>query len=77
MDEGALAHHGVLRLDARPECRRHGLAVLRQPWKESLIYIQNLPAVLTQGRELLQRQGRVSYRALKLRSQLDDNALLP
>jgi hypothetical protein len=34
-------------------------------------------AVLTQGRELLQRQGRVSYRALKLRSQLDDNALLP
>ena len=32
-------------------------------------------AVLAQGRELLQRQGRVSYRALKLRFQLDDEAL--
>jgi hypothetical protein len=29
--------------------------------------------VLTQVRELLQRQGRVSYRALKLRFGIDDN----
>jgi class 3 adenylate cyclase len=32
-------------------------------------------ALLTQVRDLLQRQGRVSYRALKLRYQLDDEAL--
>jgi TOMM system kinase/cyclase fusion protein len=32
-------------------------------------------ALLAQVRELLQRQGRVSYRALKLRFQLDDEAL--
>jgi hypothetical protein len=32
-------------------------------------------AVLAQGRELLQRQGRVSYRAMKLRFNLDDEAL--
>ena len=32
-------------------------------------------AVLAQVRELLQRQGRVSYRALKLRFNLDDEAL--
>lgn len=31
--------------------------------------------VLDQVRELLQRQGRVSYRALKLRFQLDDESL--
>src|SRR5512132_4293400 len=31
--------------------------------------------VLDQVRELLQRQGRVSYRALKLRFQLDDEVL--
>jgi hypothetical protein len=30
-------------------------------------------AVLTQIRELLHRQGRVSYRALKLRCGIDDN----
>jgi magnesium chelatase family protein len=28
---GSRAHHGVLCLDARPECRRHVLEVLRQP----------------------------------------------
>jgi class 3 adenylate cyclase len=32
-------------------------------------------AILAQVRQLLQRQGRVSYRALKLRFQLDDEAL--
>ena len=31
----SLAHHGILFLDARPECRRHGLEVLRQPLEKS------------------------------------------
>ena len=29
--EVSLAHHGILFLDERPECRWHGLAGLRQP----------------------------------------------
>ena len=32
-------------------------------------------AVLAQVHELLQRQGRVSYRALRLQTQLDDETL--
>jgi magnesium chelatase family protein len=31
------AHHGVLFWDERPECRRHGLEVLRQPLEKSLL----------------------------------------
>jgi magnesium chelatase family protein len=37
--EVSLAHHGVRCLDARSEFRCHILEVLRQPLKESLIYI--------------------------------------
>ncbi len=37
--EVSLAHHGMLFLDARPECRRHVLEVLRQPLEESVLYI--------------------------------------
>ena len=35
--EGSRAPHGVLLLDERPECRRHGPEVLRQPLEERLI----------------------------------------
>jgi magnesium chelatase family protein len=35
--EVSLAHHGVLCLDARPECRRHVLEGLRQPLEESVL----------------------------------------
>jgi hypothetical protein len=38
----SLAHQGVPCLDGLPECRRHGLEVLRQPLEESVIYIQSL-----------------------------------
>jgi magnesium chelatase family protein len=37
--EVSLTHHGVRCLDARPECRRHVLEVVRQPLEESLIYV--------------------------------------
>jgi magnesium chelatase family protein len=33
------AHHGVLFWDERPECRRHGLEVLRQPLEEGVVTI--------------------------------------
>ena len=33
----SLAHHGMLFLDASPECRHHVLKVLRQPLEEGVI----------------------------------------
>jgi magnesium chelatase family protein len=35
--EVSLAHHGMLVLDARPECRRHIFEGLRQPLEEGVI----------------------------------------
>jgi magnesium chelatase family protein len=35
--EVSRARHGVRCLDARPECRRHGLEGLRQPLEERLV----------------------------------------
>ena len=37
--------------------------------------VMDFGALLAQVRELLQRQGRTSYRTLKLRFQVDDEAL--
>ncbi len=39
--EVSRAHHGVLCLDARPACRRHGLEGLRQPLEDSIICRQS------------------------------------
>jgi magnesium chelatase family protein len=37
--EVSLAHHGILFLEARPECKRHVLEVLRQPLEEGVVPI--------------------------------------
>jgi predicted ATPase with chaperone activity len=37
LGEVSPAHHDVLWLDARPECTRHGLEVLRQPLEKSVL----------------------------------------
>ena len=39
--EVSLARHGMRFRDARPACRRHVLAVWRQPLEESLLYIES------------------------------------
>ena len=36
----SLAHHGVRFLDERPECRRHGLEVMRQPLEDDVATIE-------------------------------------
>ena len=39
--EVSRAYHGMLFLDERPECTRHGLEVLREPLEERLIRISS------------------------------------
>jgi Magnesium chelatase, subunit ChlI len=41
--EVSLAHYGVRCLDARPECRRHVLAGLRQPLEDGVVTITRVP----------------------------------
>jgi magnesium chelatase family protein len=41
----SLAHNGVLFLDARPECRRHVLEVLRQPREGGIRCVQSRSAL--------------------------------
>jgi magnesium chelatase family protein len=41
--EVSLAHHGVLWLDARPECRRDELAGLRQPLDNGAVTTATTP----------------------------------
>jgi magnesium chelatase family protein len=40
--EVSLARHGVRGLEARPECRRHVLEVLRQPLNEDVVIIARM-----------------------------------
>jgi magnesium chelatase family protein len=40
--EVSRAHHGLLFLDARPECRRHVLEVLHQPLEEGVAQLHEL-----------------------------------
>ena len=44
--EVSRAHHGVLCLDERPECRRHVLEVLRQPLEEGVVTITRVLAAI-------------------------------
>jgi hypothetical protein len=63
--EVSLAHHGVLFLDAWPECRRQVLEVLRQPLEEDVAHLQ------TRGRPRPHhagRPGRVGSDAQRLTS---------
>jgi magnesium chelatase family protein len=55
--EVSLAHHGLLWLDQRPECKRHGLEALRQALDNSIVMAARILLVVRFPTHLTSRQA--------------------